>query len=278
MKPSNSETTGLVILCVGRTSRLEFRDVLPTLAPWGTVISAPDPRAARAKLAHGSLTPDVIIFAQSYPGEFTDEQIDTFRRDAPLARLVALLGTWCEGEMRSGTPWSGAVRVYWHQWKSHCHLEMEHLLAGHESLWSLPPTACDEERCLAIAARPHDQGAGLVDIVTEQYDVFGVLSAACLDRGYEPRWRRAHDEPQEGAPVVLFDAADEMSVELAKFRRLQVRRDAITVVLADFPRIADCDRFIRAGAEAVLSRPFFWEDLFWYFPAGTCPVPARGEV
>lgn len=279
-----AETTEFVVLCVGRMNRSEFHDVLPSFREWGTVLAAPDARAALAKLADASLTPDVIVFAQSYPGEFADEQVDEFRRIAPLARLVAVLGTWCEGEMRSGTPWSGAVRVYWHQWKPHCHLELEHLLAGPESLWSLPSTACEEERCLALSARRHDQGAGMVDIVTEQYDVFALLAAACRDRGYEPHWRRAHDEPQADAPaVVLFDSAGEMGDELTRFRQLRIERNVIVVVLADFPRIADCERFVRAGATAVLSRPFFWDDLFWYFrpsgpPAGTGKTTATMQA
>lgn len=276
MNSSSAETPGLVIVCVGRTNRSEFLDVLPSLNPWGTVLTAPTPQTARTQLTRESLTPDVIVLVQSYPGEFTDRQIDDLRRDSPLARLVAVLGTWCEGEMRSGTPWSGAVRVYWHQWKPHCQLEMQRLLAGRESQWSLPPTAGDEERCLTIAARTHQQGAspcfqqtghGLVNIVTDQYDVFDSLAAACHDRHHEPRWQRTLDEPPADTPaVVLFDAAGDAKVELIRFRRLHFQRDAVVIVLADFPRIADCNRFLQAGATAVLSRPFFWDDLFWYFP------------
>lgn len=274
---SRAEATALAILCVGLADRSEFREVLPSLKAWGTVIEAPNTREAVSQLGQESLTPDVIIIVQSYPGEFTDAQIDELRWVAPLARLVAVLGTWCEGEMRSGTPWSGAVRVYWHQWAPHCQQELKRLVEGRESLWSLPPTACEEERCLAIAARPKPKGGGLVEIVTEQYDIFDWLAAACRDRGYEPRWRRSGDEAQTDAPVVvLFDAAGEMAAELARFRRLQIARDATAIILADFPRIAACDRFVRAGARAVLSRPFFWNDLFWYFPANPLRGPARG--
>ncbi len=270
MSPDSfSPETGLVVLCVGRTSRSEFRAVLPTLETWGTVITASTTRAALAELSHESLTPDLVVIVQSYPGEFADTQIDRLRRLAPLARLVALLGTWCEGEARSGTPWPGAVRVYWHQWAPHCHGELKRLLEGRDSLWSLPPTACEEERCLAVGVRREREGTGRVDIVTEQYDVFDWLAAACLDRGYDPHWRRvAGESPAEAPAVVLFDAAGEMGMELARFRNLHLERDVPAIVLADFPRIMDCDRFVRAGARVVLSRPFFWEDLFWYFPAG----------
>ncbi len=273
-----TEAPGLVILCIGRVDRLEFRQVPSTLEPWGMVIAAPNTDAALSQLDAEASTPDVIVVVQSYPGEFADWQIDRLRRVAPLARFVAVLGSWCEGEMRSGSPWSGAVRVYWHQWAPQCHRELERLLAGQESLWSLPLTACEEERCLAMAARqdrgkaspslPRETAApanGLVEIVTYQYEVYAWLAAACVDRGYAVRWRRLHDEPPAERPaVVLFDAAGEMARELARFRRLRIERETVAIVLADFPRVADRDRFVRAGARAVLSRPFFWDDLFWH--------------
>ena len=279
MRRSSEGPQELVILCMGRTNRSEFRDVLPALNGWGSVLTAPTARAARTRLVREWPTPDLIVFAQSYPGEFTDEQVDGLRRYAPLARLIALLGTWCEGEMRSGTPWSGAVRVYWHQWSPHCQQEIECLVTGRESSWSLPPTACEEERCLAIAARECREGVGVVDIVTEQYDVYDLFSAACRMRGFTPRWRRESDEPRDDVPdVVLFDASGETTVELAKLRRLQVAKGSTLIVLADFPRIADCSRYARAGATAVLSRPFFWHDLFWYFPGNFVRVAAKGAM
>lgn len=278
----------LVILCVGHIDRLEFREVRSTLEPWGTVIAAPDSASALLQLAQESSTPDVVVVAQSYPGELADSQIDTLRRVAPLARFVAVLGSWCEGEMRSGSPWSGAVRVYWHQWAPQCQRELQRLVSGRESLWSLPLTACEEERCLAMAARK-DRGKGvcppgggptapanrLVEIATRQYDLYGCLAAACVGRGWETRWRRDSDDPPNDPPaVVVFDAAGQTARELARFRQLQIGRGVPAVVLADFPRAADRDRFVQAGARAVLSRPFFWDDLFWYFPPNECSVTA----
>ncbi|NLS98132.1 MAG: hypothetical protein GXX96_38875 [Planctomycetaceae bacterium] len=267
---------GVVLLCVGSIDRAEFREVLPTLEPQGTVLTAPTIRTAVRRLAQASLTPDVVVVVQSYPGEFADAQVDQLRRVAPLARFVTLLGTWCEGEMRSGAPLSGTIRVYWHQWVPQAYRELNRLIAGGESPWSLPPTACEEERCLAIAARPGHRGGGLVEIVTEQYDVFDWLATACLKREYTPRWRRAQDDSRSDSPVaVLFDAAGEIEKEASKLRRLSVDRRVPVIVLADFPRIADCDRLMSAGANAVLSRPFFWDDLFWYFPASACRLAPK---
>ncbi len=277
-----SNTPSPVILCIGRVNRSEFHEVLPVLEPWGTLVTSLDTSEALAALARESSTPDLIVIVQSYPGEFTDSQIDTLRQVAPLARLVAVLGTWCEGEMRTGSPWPGAVRVYWHQWPQQGRAELERLMTGRESLLNLPPTTSEEERCLAVGIRRNrceparsasdsSSAAPLVEIVTEHYDVFDCLAAACRDRGYASYWRRSHSDPHRNPPAaILFDAAGEPDLELARFCQVRAGRLAPAVVLADFPRIADRNRFVRAGAAGVVSRPYCWEDLFCYFPGGMC--------
>ncbi|MHB8897604.1 MAG: hypothetical protein ACYC6Y_02535 [Thermoguttaceae bacterium] len=288
-RAGRTEGGDLVILCVGRANRLEFREVLPALERWGRVIAAAGVGEALSRLACEGSIPDVIVVAQSYPGEFADSQIDGLRRVAPLARFVAVLGSWCEGEMRSGSPWSGAVRVFWHQWLPHCHRELERLLAGRESLWSLPPTAGEEERCLVLASRRDRPGlaarpalppaeAPPVEIVTRQYEVFQWLAAACADRGFQARWRRDPAEPPAGpTAVVLFDAAEDTDLELARFRRIRSGGHVSAIVLADFPRAGDRDRFVAAGAKAVVSRPFFWDDLFGHFPAAEDVASKNGD-
>ena len=279
-----SDASVPVILCVGRVKRSEFHEVLPILEPWGRLVTSLDTSEALAVLAREASTPDVIVIVQSYPGEFTNSQIDALRRVAPLARLVAVLGTWCEGEMRTGSPWPGAVRVYWHQWPQQGRRELESLMAGRDSLWNLPPTTSEEERCLAVgirrdcceSARPSPEFssvAPLVEIVTEQFDVFDCLAAACRDRGYRFHWRRSRSDPHRDPPAaILFDAAGEADLELARFRQFRAGRSVPAVVLMDFPRIADRNRFLRAGASGVVSRPYFWEDLFCYFPGGMCEI------
>ena len=66
-------------------------------------------------LAEGLPAPHGIVLAQAYPGQFSPVAIDRLRNLAPLARLIAILGSWCEGEPRSGHPLPGVIRIYWHQ-------------------------------------------------------------------------------------------------------------------------------------------------------------------
>src|SRR4051812_34552619 len=69
-------------------------------------------------LASSGDEPDAFIVAAARPGRFAAEQIEQLHRRAPLARVVALLGSWCEGEVRSGHPWPGGVQIYAHQWQA----------------------------------------------------------------------------------------------------------------------------------------------------------------
>ena len=62
-----------------------------------------------------------------FPGQFSCEAIDRIRTRAPLARLVGLLGSWCEGEVRSGQPWPGTIRIYAHQWPGRAEQELKRL-------------------------------------------------------------------------------------------------------------------------------------------------------
>ncbi|MDD4270865.1 MAG: hypothetical protein GXY25_20520 [Pirellulaceae bacterium] len=256
----------LAMLCLGDLSRPEFGGARQALESWGRVVAAADASAGIALLERESLVPDVVVVVQSYPDEFSESQIAPIRSAAPLARMVALLGPWCEGETRTGRPWPGAVRVFWHQWVSHCDRELGRLLAGGASVWSLPPTAGEEERCLVLAGGFDANGAGLVDIVTWQHDLYELLADGCRRRGHSARWLRPPDDlPLDSPGLILFDAAGRMDEEIAVLRRLRSDWHAAVIVLADFPRCRERDRFLAAGARAVVAKPFLWDDLFWHF-------------
>src|SRR5262245_23662353 len=64
----------------------------------------------------GTGPPHAILFFQSRPGQISCREVECQHARAPLARLVALVGPWCEGEQRSGRPWPGVVRVPWRTW------------------------------------------------------------------------------------------------------------------------------------------------------------------
>ncbi len=256
----------LSILLVGNTDRAEFREARQLLERWGRVIAAADTGAAAAALAGGENPVDLIVVAQGFPGEFPAERVDSLRRLAPLARVVVLLGSWCEGETRTGRACPGAIRVYWHQWAARAERELSRLCEGRCSAWSLPATASDEEQILVSADEPIAKREGLVAIYSAQFEMHEWLAAACRRAGFTTAWLRPDRlNLPEPAQLILFDATDGRGEEFEHLRCLSAwsPRPAI-VALVDFPRVEDRDRLLAAGADAVLSKPLVLEDLYWH--------------
>ena len=137
----------LSILLLGDTDRAEFQDAWPRLGSWGAVWAFTEIAAATAALAAGKIVPDVIVVVQAFPGQFSHAMVDRLRRAAPLARLIGLLGSWCEGETRTGSPWPGAVRTYWHQWAIRCDRELRRLARGEWCCMALPPRPAKRSGC-----------------------------------------------------------------------------------------------------------------------------------
>jgi DNA-binding NarL/FixJ family response regulator len=259
------------IVIVGDIRRGEFRRVRETLDGFGPLACFAAIEPAIAALRSGQVAADVIVVAQAYPGQFSAAQMDCLRQAAPVTRVVALLGSCCEGEMRTGKPWPADVRVYWHQWPARAQQELRLLLAGRASTWSLPATASEEERLLAAADRPLPQRQGLVAIHTPSAAMENWLSAACRSCWLSTVWLRpAQPAPVRGALAAIFDGSECRGEERDELRRTAAMlAPAPVVALLDFPRIEDHERALAAGAAAVVSKPLHVEDLFWQLDAVT---------
>jgi hypothetical protein len=89
--------------------------------------------------------PTAILFVQSRPAQISRGDIERFSAAEPLARLVALVGAWCEGEERSGRPWPGVMRVPVAAWQGRLSRELG-LERDDERTARLPRTATAAER------------------------------------------------------------------------------------------------------------------------------------
>ncbi|MGA2621767.1 MAG: hypothetical protein ABSF26_29550 [Thermoguttaceae bacterium] len=256
-------THDLQVVLVGSTDRAEFRDARQTLDALGRVLAFPSVQSAAAAIEAGGAAPDVLVIAQAYPGQFPRSTIEQLRHLAPLARVIALLGTWCEGETRTGRPWPAVIRLYWHQGPARCRQELLRLVEGRGSSWGLPLTATDEERLLAAAERRPPPRRGLIAIFTPRADMEAFLAAACRSCGYATVWLPpGQSVGVRGATAAIYDGCELRAVELDDLRRLAANL-APTPILAilHFPRPDDYRLALAAGAAALLAKPLHVDDL-----------------
>jgi CheY-like chemotaxis protein len=203
-----------------------------------------------------------VVICQSRPGQFSQQDIDRLNRALPLSHHIALLGSCCEGETRSGRPWPGVVRVYWHQWLARGPSELRSDVAP--TSWQLPRTSSDAERvdfALRAAPTPAD---GLIAIYTGQAVFFQALARACRIAGYSSVWTTTRTWWRlDGAAAVLWHAWAPDGGEFEQLRHIATSSPRVPVVaLFGFPRHDHVRRAKECGAAAVLSVPFLLPDLW----------------
>jgi hypothetical protein len=93
-------STGKHCLLLGDASSAEFCEVVR----WLTAHVALTTSISEAAWC------DWIIWLQRYPGEFSSDNVESLRAAAPLADLLLVYGSWCEGELRTGWPMAGVER------------------------------------------------------------------------------------------------------------------------------------------------------------------------
>lgn len=157
----------------------------------------------------------------------------------PLAEMagggecVQLLGTWCEGEGRTGRVVPGVERVFWHAWPSwwRSRVSGKEGTPFNESVWIQTPDA-------ALAA-------SLID----------GLAAESVSATWAPAERLLCGSPG----VILWDGAQLSGREATRLAAVcEAARQAATpvVVLLDFPRVETVAAAEAIGASAVVGKPF----------------------
>lgn len=94
------------VLFVGDASHHEFQEPIAWLGEYCTLTIVESCDKATVELANDGRPPDVIVLAAARPGIFEQHQVVSLLRRAPLARIIGLMGGWCEGELRTGYPWA----------------------------------------------------------------------------------------------------------------------------------------------------------------------------
>lgn len=265
-RPGSPERRRLDIsaIFIGDPDRAEFGGAAALLREKVKTILVADCAEANAMFhdRDDGFSPDLIVLAQSRPGQYAPDDVARLREEAPLARIVGLLGPMCEGEMRTGTPLPGVIRVYWHQWPERCEYELEHLAQGRGSSWSLPLTAGEEERIKILARNPLPSCSGLVAIDADRQTA-GALLEFFGATGCSAVWLAGIDRDKiQGVSAILWDGSARLDEAPRRIATLARQFPKVPIIaLLDFPRPADVRAVRRAGAVAVVSKPYLVDEL-----------------
>jgi hypothetical protein len=245
------------ILFVGDRDSPPFRTVVGWLESGGTLRCLTSISAAQ--LACRDDPPHLIVIGQLRPGEFTSEEVERLHREAPLARLVALLGSWCEGETRTGTPWPGVTRLYWHQLTARA---VQELIGARSGKWALPRTSTDVERLMSYTPiRQVNQG--LIVVRSESHLSFDALSDALVLAGYAAvRVRGNEPFAAVGTVAGIWDCTLSICEDREPLTRfVDQLRPAPVIGLLGFPRDDDRQAALECGVRLILGKPLVVEDL-----------------
>ncbi|MEX0866382.1 MAG: hypothetical protein WD030_03420 [Pirellulales bacterium] len=258
-----SSSQSVIVQAIGDFSPPEFHAAAELLRGPCDVVFDATPGAACERVFHARRWPTIVVVAQSRPGEIDATGLSRLQQLAPLARFIALLGPWCEGEARSGAPWPGMLRTYWHQWTARWAGEL--LCAGGGALpsWSHAASSPPEDRLLARVRSPRPRRPGLIAVAGGVYDTADMLCDACESLGYSACWLgRDGARLARGVSLVIWDG---LAKESQAIGQLAARFPRVPLLVAlDFPRHGDTEQLRQAGVCGVLSKPFLLEELAWH--------------
>lgn len=209
----------------------------------------------------------LIVIAQSRRNQFPNRLIEDLYLTRPQVPVVALSGSWCEGESRSGTPIPGLIRVYWHQWQGRLDSFCRQLASHQTATWQLPRTysIADQilyDRRLSGAQFEGELVIGISALTPNSHEM---LKDVCDSARLESVWvdALADDEELEVEPAVILADGNSMTNHLVeRIRRIRTRFPAAaTIVTLNFPRRYDFDVAQREGILRVVSKPFILSDL-----------------
>ncbi len=233
---------------------------------WSEALQAID-RDATLTLANNSeQQADLVVVFQMRPGNFSADWVRAARERLPLAGFVTVLGTWCEGEQRTGTPLPFCERIYWYHFETWWQTTQRQWRAGRPTSWqNLHTMPIENREKTASAAETPFQAPKLVAIDAPDADAPDALLVACDAIGYSalwtPTWRAGPlSSPPSAGIWVGGQLNQDEEQRLARFCK-RLPADVPLVALLDFPRRDRVERATELGATAVLGKPWRLDDL-----------------
>lgn len=273
---SGPDVMPYVILISGNSLEslpFEFREAVRWLESHCTVERVSGFDALDLLLKNSSSDPWAVVALQRYKGEFDNVDAATFSRAIPLTRLIVLLGSWCEGETRTGKPLSGFERIGW--------CDFVPRFSGFLMREPLATTASDGEKlrsAMSFVADPTND-AVQVGVYSASYDDGLAIRHSLESLGFRTRRLLAEDLNSSNrldVDIVVWDDAGGPRTKRADLG-MATGKNIPVIATINAPRAQDVRAALLNGAHAVLAKPYRVADLVWRIESAVA-LPAAEEV
>lgn len=191
------------------------------------------------------------LLCQSRPGQFSQADVEALYRSAPLAGLLAILGSWCEGEARSGRAWQGIERVFWYEAIG----RVQRLLVEPQGF--VTRTESPPER-IVRQTRDLQDLEGQTVLVVSRHGEYEPLADLCRCLKANPYWYSGGEPWPDLDPALVLTAADDLAGLASTYTITSLRRawpKARIAALLNFPRRDEIASLEAAGCDFVLGKP-----------------------
>jgi hypothetical protein len=246
-------------IAVGSWQTLEFAPALTDLEQGNSIQKLSKIDAACELLASTEVAPELILLAHPLPGTICQQDVDRLQRLAPLSRIVIVVGTWCEGELRTGNPPAGALRLYWYELAPWWQAAQRRWAGGLCPSWSAPLDHPQAGRYTVDASIEKLTMPSTVVIDAEDFAVFECLADGVVALGSVATWA-GKDDPSR-ATAGIWDGGQLSDRELQRLGQFCQQVEGPVVALLDFPRVERVHQARAAGAVAVFGKPYVIEEV-----------------
>ena len=200
--------------------------------------------------------PAAIVLVQSRPGQIRRGDVEKLHTAAPLSRLVALVGEWCDGELRSGRPWPGVVRVPLNSWRCRLAQELGLEECKGRSLMPLPRTvtAAEHLESTLMTLQPGNR-VRTAAVFSRSRATYEAIADLLQRLAINSIWQNETAASGIAADVLVCDGWEEVPTN-GRLHLILPR-----LLLLHFPRGEDHVRAAREGIAAVLAWPLLITDL-----------------
>jgi len=202
--------------------------------------------------------PRGIMIWLDRPARFPPHEIETLADLLPLTCILTVVGSWCDGELRTGFPARGIMRYRWSSWKIMELDNIEGLCTGASpALRTLSPVERFLNQPITLGSTRDHSSRGPLAIVTPWRETFEALSSVVEMAGFEAVWIGSADQAKTSHPwvAVLIDEDGRPS----ETTDLSLNRNLPRLRLVNFPRGKKPD----GGelGETIVAKPFELNEL-----------------